>query len=466
MSEMEKRGSRFRLAALEAPHQLGKVERAGGILKGMLKRVVVADTVMGMLEMMTALTECLNSKNALSTVEGFSPCQWVLGRNPKREQDELDNEDALLNDPDPQSTFNRRGAMRESSKIAWAMEDSRRRLRSAMLRKGGSTEETFRQGDMVSFRRRQRTGGWIGPARVLAVEGKNAWLLHSGIPILVSTNRIRGANAEEHLEAELLQKSRLSRKRPFLEREAVQQPHRLGEGGQQPYVDLRSSAPASSPTGMGEDWKRIKSSDGEGDEEGRREAQEAPTTVVGGAPAEPQATTGPSETAPRNPGAEEVKPTPRAEDCPIPDDLGDLLDAEVEQAAGVVTPAPQDPIRTPLAKAMAIDGGNSSKVMKSEPSAAELTMGRTRSRSPLSKEPSGEGNLALAQEFVCFVAKRKVQGDNRGIDFGRASEEMQAKLIETRRKEWGNWCKYNATRTPTEGEVQQLLASGEREQFL
>lgn len=113
-------------------------------------------------------------------------------------------------------------------------------MRSALLRKGGPSEDEFRPGDMVAFMRKQKTGGWVGPARVLATEQKNIWLLHAGIPILVSSNRVRGANAEEHLEVELLNKRRLSRKRPFMDAEAVRQPHRMEpQEGQIPYLDAR-----------------------------------------------------------------------------------------------------------------------------------------------------------------------------------------------------------------------------------
>ena len=175
------------------------------------------------------------------TVGGFSPSQWVIGKNPRSFawQDEAEDDFQVISDRDPMSSFNRRAGFRESAKLAWAHEDSHRRVRAAVLRKGGSLEEVFRPGDMVSFMRRQKTGGWIGPARVLACEGKNLWLLHAGIPILVASNRVRGANAEEHLEVELLNKHRLSRKRPFLDPGAVEQDHRLRAEGQVPYVDMR-----------------------------------------------------------------------------------------------------------------------------------------------------------------------------------------------------------------------------------
>eukprot|EP00435_Cladocopium_sp_Y103_P048460 s7_g14.t1 len=269
MNELEKRGCTFRMIGLEAPYQLGKVERAGGILKGMMKRVIASNTVVGQDELQLCLTECLETKNRCTTVNGFSPVQWVLGKCPRSQGwiDEAEQEDDFqVLDPDPMSNFNRRGAMRESARLAWAMEDSHRRVRAAILRKGGSQEETFRPGDMVSFMRKQKTGGWVGPARVLACEGKNVWLLHSGIPILVASNRVRGANAEEHLEAELLDKSRLSRKRPFMDRDAVRQPHRLDSPGQQPYMDMRPSGAggAGGRTTDDEDAKRIRSSGDEG----------------------------------------------------------------------------------------------------------------------------------------------------------------------------------------------------------
>ena len=106
MVEMEKRGCVFKHVALEAPYQLGKVERGGGVLKDMLKRVVNAETVAGELEMSMALAECLETKNHQGTVSGFSPSQWVIGRNP---------------DSDPHSAFNRRAGFRESARLAWGL---------------------------------------------------------------------------------------------------------------------------------------------------------------------------------------------------------------------------------------------------------------------------------------------------------------------------------------------------------
>ena len=152
MTELERKGCKFRLVALEAPHQLGKVERAGGVLKDMLKRVINAESVRGELEMQMTLCECLETKNRQGTIGGFSPSQWVIGRNPRRYgwPDDAEEEDSFIDitDRDPTSTFNRSAGFREAAKLAWAMADSHRRVRSALLRKGGAAEETFKPGDI------------------------------------------------------------------------------------------------------------------------------------------------------------------------------------------------------------------------------------------------------------------------------------------------------------------------------
>ena len=147
--------------SIEAPYQLGKVERQGGVLKGMLKRVINAENISGELEIQMALAECLETKNRQGTVGGFCPSQWVIGKNPRNLawQDEAEDDFMVLSDQDPTSSFNRRAGFRESAKLAWAHEDSHRRVRAAILRKGGSPEEEYRPGDMVSFMRRQKTGG-------------------------------------------------------------------------------------------------------------------------------------------------------------------------------------------------------------------------------------------------------------------------------------------------------------------
>eukprot|EP00435_Cladocopium_sp_Y103_P048385 s980_g14.t1 len=144
---------------------------------------------------------------------------------------------------------------------------------------GRAHGETFRPSEMVAFIRKQKPGGWVGPARILACEGKNVGFLHSGIPILVASNRIRGANAEEDLEPDLLDKSRLSRKKFFMEREAARQPHRLDSPGQQPYMDMRPQGHGGGRTTDDDDAKRIRSSGNKGGHSPVRSTPGDPTSA-------------------------------------------------------------------------------------------------------------------------------------------------------------------------------------------
>lgn len=87
---------------------------------------------------------------------------------------------------------------------------------------------------------------------------------------------------------------------------------------------------------------------------------------------------------------------------------------------------------------------------------------RDRSRSPVEERRKREVNLALSQEFVCFLAKRKGKPDNNEIVYAKATEEMQAKLRESRAKEWSNWMKYQAVRFPDAEEIRSLKEQGFR----
>ena len=76
----------------------------------------------------------------------------------------------------------------------------------------------YKAGDLVSFHRK---GKWFGPGRIVGTSGRaNFWLVHGGIPIIVSESQIRPATRSEVLSKQLLE-LRPSRKR---RREAFEEP--------------------------------------------------------------------------------------------------------------------------------------------------------------------------------------------------------------------------------------------------
>ena len=69
---------------LEAPYQLGSIEKAGKDWKMIAKSVVRARHVTGIDEAKLLAAEVNCTKNDMLRVGGFSPTQWVLGRVPRR----------------------------------------------------------------------------------------------------------------------------------------------------------------------------------------------------------------------------------------------------------------------------------------------------------------------------------------------------------------------------------------------
>ena len=239
-----------------------------------------------------------------------------------------------------------------------------------------------------------------------------------------------------------------------MEREAVAQPHRLEDAGQQPFKDMRI------PLGGGnieaiEDVKRARMTS---DEDAEKPKEGEPSVVPAIAPAEPAGVE--QGQAEQQPGAQTI-PVPEDED--LDPEIQEILDAPFPPPEG--EPSSQQE-RSQLSRAMEVEGGDRldmgmDRSRMRQRSAAELTLERPRSRSPLDKARQ-RAYLALSMEFVCFLAKRKGKPDSNEIVYARASEEMQGKLRESRAKEWGNWLKYKAVRFPEQDELRQLQASGQQ----
>ena len=141
-----------------------------------------------------------------------------------------------------------------------------------------------------------------------------------------------------------------------------------------------------------------------------------------------------------------------------------MTDAEIDAILG--PPIPEEPSasregRTGREGKASREGRTS----RSQKTSGGDVMERERSRSP----PGGEKDrdlalkaisVALSQEFLCFMAKRKSKPDNNEIIYAREDDAMRKRLDESRAKEWSNWLKYQAIRFPSEDEVSNLLQEG------
>jgi hypothetical protein len=68
---------------LEAPYQLGKVERHGDMWKKIAAKVIETKEIRGVDAMRMVSAEVNAVINGMSRVGGFSPAQWVTGRQPR-----------------------------------------------------------------------------------------------------------------------------------------------------------------------------------------------------------------------------------------------------------------------------------------------------------------------------------------------------------------------------------------------
>ena len=464
-------GIQLRYAGLEAPYQIGRTERQGGILKEIIKSAVEEQQVIGVQDMKMLVMECTMVKNARLNHHGFSPAQWVLGQLP-RETTSLTSEEATTRNlggqedvMDSEDIFARQLVIRQSAKMAYGKVDSSRRIRAALLRKSVPLRGPYAPGDLVCFHRR---GRWHGPARIIGKEGRSTfWIVHAGIPVVVAENQIRPATTKEVMAKQLLGlRGRLVMKRKrdsdVGEDETPQNP--FGADLQNPMLTM--------------------------DDEAQPSYLELPEEIPG-----PQSLGG----LPPPPGLDGLTSTPQQPDLlppepPVPEEPGgftappeamgqplqeeemvpviEILDQpESEQAPSNVPTIPPTPTLDTPATGVPLTDALRRSVRALDGLPAGLPgQDRHRSRSPhrppeVIPVPRGGEEALLAnhkqRDFNAFFARRiykkkRQVGAGREVSYKNSDMEVKQRLDATRRKEWGNWNQFGAV---------QVLKPEEQEEF-
>ena len=78
---------------LESPESLGRVERHGGLLKALFRRLCTEVGACTKEQVESCITQVLGVKNDSVRAGGFSPSQWVLGRAPRGAASLMSEED-------------------------------------------------------------------------------------------------------------------------------------------------------------------------------------------------------------------------------------------------------------------------------------------------------------------------------------------------------------------------------------
>ena len=211
---MSSQGIKVYHAILETPEAIGRVERHGGVLKCMARKVIAQTQARGEVENQSVLDESWLAKNSLLRNGGYSPSAWVLGKAP-REAPSLVSEDqfadlgATEDQVDPESRFAFQHKARLEAKKAFIHLDTSKRVQRARLRSAKPIPQRYSVGEVVCFRRDSQPGRttWSPASRVIGHEGnenQNVWALCESIPVLVSAQNMRPAGDAEALAHAIL----------------------------------------------------------------------------------------------------------------------------------------------------------------------------------------------------------------------------------------------------------------------
>ena len=185
-SWMAARGVQVHHAPLETPEAIGRVERHGGVLKGMARKVVAQTQAVGWVDLQSVVDECCATKNHLLRTGGYSPAQWVLGKAPKGVPSLVDEEGwadlgSIQDSLDPESKFALQHQARAEAKKAFVHMDTSKRVQRALLRNAKPIPQTYAVGDVVTFRRdKSGKAVWSPASRVIGHEGseqQDVWVL-------------------------------------------------------------------------------------------------------------------------------------------------------------------------------------------------------------------------------------------------------------------------------------------------
>ena len=173
----------------EAPWSNGLVERHHVLITHMLDKVLYESKC----DIGLALAWCVNAKNSLQNVHGFSPFQLALGQNPKLPS-ALSNRPPALATSQPASEVLRANlnALHAARTAFIEKEHSERVYRALSHNVRTTNNNRFINGDTVYYKRSD-SPEWKGPATVLGQDGQQILLKHGGFLQRVHTCRVRAA---------------------------------------------------------------------------------------------------------------------------------------------------------------------------------------------------------------------------------------------------------------------------------
>ena len=184
--------------AAESPWSNGIVERHNLVISEMLDKVLHDFNC----TFEIALAWCINAKNSLTNIHGFSPYQLAIGSNPNLPSCHTDKLPALTNQPSNKIISDNLCALHKAREAFIASENSEkiRRALSHNTRTFGDIK--YFTGDSVYYKRAS-SRSWHGPCKVLGQDGQQVLLKHGSNYIRVHPCRLQLASDQKHQQNEI-----------------------------------------------------------------------------------------------------------------------------------------------------------------------------------------------------------------------------------------------------------------------
>ena len=178
-------GVRLLTTAAQSPHQNGLNERVHSVVDSILSKLKInhpklpLDVLLGWANM---------AKNSLHMVHGFSSHQLVFGTNPNL-PNILTDEPPALEGKTMSEIFAKHLNCLHSSRQLFIQSESDERIRRALRHKIRASNEIFEKGTEVFYKKDEQSQ-WLGPAKVLAQDGKLIFVRHGNQLLRIAPNRL------------------------------------------------------------------------------------------------------------------------------------------------------------------------------------------------------------------------------------------------------------------------------------
>ena len=191
----------------EARWQMGQVENNARYLRQMGYRIV-EDVDVSQSDFRTMLDELTDAKNSLVQHNGYMPRQWVFGLIPRVPGHMLEENSDLPN-LDPDGRFRRMTEMRHKCRMAGVETEANAKIRKSLIGRSRPMRGNYVPGDLVCYWRagngvHQAQSHWLGPARVIGIEGGNVWVSHRATAVKCAKDQLRMASPAESAIREML----------------------------------------------------------------------------------------------------------------------------------------------------------------------------------------------------------------------------------------------------------------------